>query len=520
MAQDVPRKMTTHRPLSPTFGKQLLEIVTAGMYSDPCMVLREYIQNSADSIDLGIDKGTLDPNEGRIEIRMEGRTRSLLVEDNGLGIPNDEIEERLGGLGTSQKEGTGLRGFRGIGRLGGLTHCDLLTFETRAKGDDSVGIVEWDGKMLRDSIEAKGKKGLSDAISAIARISYRGATVTDPPHFFRVTLANINRFHTDRLTSLDVVTHYLSRVAPLPFDKTRFSFATEIDQFLEGFPGYRTHSILLNGRRLFSPYADEFQISAKKTDRIKNIDFVRFESNGKVFGKGWIAKTSLLGNIPKTVVMRGISVRQGNIEVGDEKFLVDYFLEPRFGTWHMGAFHLDYSLRPNARRDGFEETENHERFLEQVTGITKKMSQECRASSKERYSKEHVENSLANVERFAKGGLFVDKAHFENVRKDIERRLSQLEELILKKDYEHVHRRVESLKTRLVRADANVKFVSQILDGRALRSMRHSKFFEHICHSVRKNIKQSALSDRVLAEVLRPFLKPKHRRRVSLFTTS
>ena len=40
-------------------GKHALESLTTGMYSDPLVVFREYIQNSADAIDEALLKGIL-----------------------------------------------------------------------------------------------------------------------------------------------------------------------------------------------------------------------------------------------------------------------------------------------------------------------------------------------------------------------------------------------------------------------------------------------------------------------------
>ena len=69
--------------------------------------------------------------------------------------------------------------------------------------------------------------------------------------------------------------------------------------------------------------------------------------------------------------MRGIRVRHGNIEVGDERFLDHIYSEKRFATWHIGEIHLNHNIKPNARRDGFEESRDYERFLERTTIIGK-----------------------------------------------------------------------------------------------------------------------------------------------------
>ena len=55
MATLVCKEIKDFKPEKSLVGKQMLEIVTIGMYNDPCMVYREYIQNAADAIALGVD---------------------------------------------------------------------------------------------------------------------------------------------------------------------------------------------------------------------------------------------------------------------------------------------------------------------------------------------------------------------------------------------------------------------------------------------------------------------------------
>ena len=47
-----------------TVGKDILELLTSGMYLDPLTIYREYIQNSADSIEKAVSKGLLKSIEG------------------------------------------------------------------------------------------------------------------------------------------------------------------------------------------------------------------------------------------------------------------------------------------------------------------------------------------------------------------------------------------------------------------------------------------------------------------------
>src|SRR5882757_5712431 len=68
-------------------GKDIIEIVTSGMYVSPVTVYREYVQNAADSIDAARSTGLLSPRQrGTVEISFDHAGRSVTVRDNGAGI--------------------------------------------------------------------------------------------------------------------------------------------------------------------------------------------------------------------------------------------------------------------------------------------------------------------------------------------------------------------------------------------------------------------------------------------------
>ena len=143
MAKTLSKKVSKKR--QPRVGSALLDVVTTGMYSDPLMAYREYVQNSADSIHLAREKKLLPSSGGEIHLTISGKDRSAVIEDDGVGVKQRDISLFLGGVGVSEKKGPCQRGFRGIGRLGGLAYCDVLRFETRSCKSAAVGVVEWDG---------------------------------------------------------------------------------------------------------------------------------------------------------------------------------------------------------------------------------------------------------------------------------------------------------------------------------------------------------------------------------------
>ena len=142
----------------PIAGKFLLEILTKGMYSNPMHVYREYIQNSSDSIDKAIESGVLQAAEAEIHIFIDGKERNIVIRDNGLGIPLGIAKIKLMNVGASDKDGVTERGFRGIGRLGGLAYAEKVQFVTSAVGDSVKTIMTCDCVRMQQLLQNRTMK--------------------------------------------------------------------------------------------------------------------------------------------------------------------------------------------------------------------------------------------------------------------------------------------------------------------------------------------------------------------------
>ena len=130
-------------------GKYTLESLTTGMYSDPKIIYREYIQNSVDSLENALEQHLIEPQSMRIDIIVDEENSYISIRDNGTGIPYNKAVNTLMNIGSSAKRHTNNRGFRGIGRLGGMSYCDNLIFSTSAEGENKKTIIEFDCKKLR-----------------------------------------------------------------------------------------------------------------------------------------------------------------------------------------------------------------------------------------------------------------------------------------------------------------------------------------------------------------------------------
>ena len=197
-------------------GKDIIELVTSGLYVFPVTIYREYVQNAVDAIDAARARGLIGSAErGKISVDIEPADRCVVIRDNGCGLPASEAVSTLVAIGGSPKRGTGARGFRGVGRLSGLAYCQELEFRTKTVGDPSVVSVVWDCKTLRGRLaDSTFRSDVRKLISQCTAVFFEKAS--DPAdHFFEVRMRNVARHRQDMLLNEKLIGRYLAQVAPL-----------------------------------------------------------------------------------------------------------------------------------------------------------------------------------------------------------------------------------------------------------------------------------------------------------------
>ncbi|WP_316165006.1 MULTISPECIES: ATP-binding protein [unclassified Bradyrhizobium] len=382
-------------------GKDVIEIVTSGMYVSPVTVYREYVQNAADSIDAARAAGLLSPRQrGAVEISFDHAGRFVTVRDNGAGISVRDAIPTLAAIGASNKRDAGVRGFRGVGRLSGLAYCRELQFRTKAANDTKVISLSWDCRALREKLANAVFDGdLRRIISDVVSVTYE--TAADPAdHFFEVQLKDISRLRNDLLLNERLVAHYLSQVAPIPFSPD-FSFGAQIEKKLAAKTNRHPLELIVADEKLYRPHRDEmiFPASAHKL-KIEHIEFFEFPNiDGEVGATGWIAHHEYVRSILPTLGVRGLRARVGDLQVGDAGLFDEVFKESRFNGWSVGEIHIhDPRIVPNARRDNFEVNHHYYNLLVQLGPVAANISQHCRSASVSRNAEQAIQNVIAEVD--------------------------------------------------------------------------------------------------------------------------
>ena len=412
-------------------GKDVIELLTSGMYVSPITIYREYVQNAADGIDAyraRLPVGGEVP-QGRVAITIDHAARSVAIRDDGAAIASRDAAATLLAIGGSPKRGTTARGFRGVGRLSGLAFCRELEFRSKAEGEVYVNCVAWDCRELRRRLaDGTSRDDLRSIVAACVSV-WREEPEAASEHFFEVRLLDVARHRQDLLLNEKVIAQYLGEVAPVAFAPD-FSFGPEIDERLVG-AGVKRYPIALevNGVPVYRPYRDRTPLPASPhTVDIGGVEFVEFaDVDGEVGAIGWIAHHQYVRGIPAGIGIRGLRARIGDVQVGLANLFDEVYREPRFNGWTIGEVHvIDRRIVPNGRRDDFEVNHHTYNLLAQLGPLASNVANRCRTASVGRNAEQTISLALEEAERRLSEAAALDGPEMSRLRGSLVRARSKL----------------------------------------------------------------------------------------------
>jgi molecular chaperone HtpG len=156
--------MATEKKEFKTEVQQLLDLVIHSLYSNKDIFLRELISNGSDAIDklrfnaLSDKKLLKDQTDFGIKLYTDNDAKTLIIEDNGIGMTKDELEANIGTIASSGtrrfmeeiKKGNSsdnpeLIGQFGVGFYSAFMVADKVTLKTRPAGSDESWTWESSG---------------------------------------------------------------------------------------------------------------------------------------------------------------------------------------------------------------------------------------------------------------------------------------------------------------------------------------------------------------------------------------
>ena len=389
--------MTTNR--QPSLGVHLLETITRGMYSEPFHCIREYIQNAYDSIREARRNGLISADKGQILLTIDELTRRLSIRDDGTGLSPESAAVHLLDIGKSDKarsdkETNENAGFRGIGRLAGISYCKTLRFTTSC-GDGKKCIVEFDAAGINRLTE-RGQKPAT-IVEAINRNSTISEDVAgDDARYLEVTLEGIDA----NIPFLDSqsLCRYLELNAPVPNDPQIWSHTEKIRSLAEaaGSLSSLEHVRVLicdadgnQQRDIRRPFKDTFQTAdaqgkKRRTVRVSDVRPLPLDGSQGNGWWGWVAvheRKGALADVP----FSGLRIRMHNIAIGDESIIRSLFPTQNHARWCFGDIHVtDPALTPNSQRDDFEPSKAWNRVKASLREETVSLDKEIRKESADR----------------------------------------------------------------------------------------------------------------------------------------
>ena len=339
-------------------GVNILETLTTGMYRDPLVIFREYIQNSCDAIDEAVNCGILNDDEGNINIWI--KDDNIYIEDNGTGIAAAEFKKTLYSIGESKKKAGTNKGFRGIGHWCGFAHCSTLVFTAKAAGESVESVMKCNAEEMRSMMLNHRLKlaqySIDDVLSRT--IVFTKNKVNDTKsHYFKVEMFDVVDAK-DELCDERNVKDYLSFIIPVGYAPA-FRFRNEIHKYANeiGQP-IQEYKVYINGESVLKKYQPSFTTHGKGDDKITGVLFKEFKDDvGNLIAWMWFGKSMFKAQMVPANKMRGIRLRSHNIQIGAEDALQKLFNESngRGLYYYIGeVFAVSDNLLPDSQRDYFE----------------------------------------------------------------------------------------------------------------------------------------------------------------------
>lgn len=353
----------------PRVGKHILSTLTCGMYQDPRMIFREYIQNSADQIDILSEDERGDNLRKTININIDPVKRRVVITDYATGIPKALFQDRLLNVADSHKDPSKNKGFRGIGRLAGLSYCEKLIFESSAIGETGVSRLEMDGFALSRILHDATDHSLAgEVMRTISNCVYEESASQKYDCHFKVILEGVRKDVGKSLLDVESVKDFIAQVAPVPFSRVKFKAHKEIEQAAQkAGVVIEEYTVRVNGMTITKPYKDVvYDAQGRKLADVGKPVFREFKWHDRLLAWGWFILPVQGVSLPESQnPERKIRLRKGNIQTGFSDFLDPCFPEARSNGYMLGEIHLvSNSILPSGDRNALEVSEESSAFVE------------------------------------------------------------------------------------------------------------------------------------------------------------
>jgi molecular chaperone HtpG len=388
-------------------GSFFLETLTTGMYENAFHCIREYVQNSYDAIREAVRTELIKEGEGRVLIAVgaTGRNQSLSVRDNGTGIPSQQAFTALVSLGASHKSPMNHAGFRGIGRLAGIAYCSTLRFKTKSKGEQHGTSVEFDCGHIRGYL-TPGSEPVDVRKVISASVKSTTFSDTEDAHYTEVEMLGLIGLGLEFI-QMEKLRPYLQQVCPVTY-ADNFDYADRIRALAASF-GDTLGVIEVETRvrreriSIHKPYKNSAAAGKDDTSTLFDIEPITSQEHGWY---GWLGLSNFAGEIADDTVAAP-RFRVQNIQIGDSRVIMDVAerltrsgSERRLMRWAVGEiFVTNRQVIPNARRDGFEDTQAWRDIKDDIQEqVAKRLVKLVRGASSSRSAMKRISSAFETLQ--------------------------------------------------------------------------------------------------------------------------
>lgn len=407
----------------------VLEVLTTGLYPNNLDVIREYIQNGYDAIKSLRELGV----HGSEEVYINIEDNQIIIHDSGIGMDKETVE-KYRYFGYSEKITSKNTGFRGIGKLAGLSVANELEVITSKYNIPYQYRVKFSAaQMLNQIIEGK-KIGenypLNDLINKYTTIEEYPDTLDS--HYTKVILHDIKE-NANELLDFETLKNHLGQVMPVEFNKKSFKLGETISKkILENVKNHWLIDIYLNGEKIYKPYGDLDELSGLFFYPIYKDENTKEE----LLAYAWVLKNGKNSKAITNDSVKNIRAIYKGFMIGNKELLSNVlFSQGRQFTaaWFAGEIYIvDEELIPTSARDNFESNEARRNlFLQLREQLGRKLDKTANDTSKINSlikEKEKTKDEIAKIDKLIKDKI--PKEIIEQKEKEIELKKRALEKRI------------------------------------------------------------------------------------------
>ncbi len=252
-----------------TESKRILDLMINSIYTNKEIFLRELISNASDAIDklkfISLTDSKVN-GDFKINITLDKENKKIIIEDNGIGMTDKDLEKNLGTIaesGTlafkkenSDKTDNQLIGQFGVGFYSAFMVADKIVVTTKAYGSDHAFLWESAG-VEGYTIEKAEKDGLGTKIEIYLKADSEDCKYSDFLEEYKI--ASLIKEYSDYIRYPIQMMMTRSKIKEgSPNDKPEYEQVTELETLNSMVPLWKKSKSEVSKENLEEFYKNEF----------------------------------------------------------------------------------------------------------------------------------------------------------------------------------------------------------------------------------------------------------------------